>query len=196
MVVCTSVSLVNGALPRWTPYPTDASVGSTFWRAIASINLEQFRIFKMHEHGARGPKQIQLLCCSTSDRVEREFAVALQRAGIPEMVGPDFGGFLPNWSEPTYLGSTWVNLMFLSPLPILEWDKATKRSPWRSGKMLPLSNGRGSKLELLADWLFTKFGNLSGMPGCFRRANETSVASDGIILHLDVKEESFVMVCI
>jgi hypothetical protein len=113
--VSCSATLINGALPKWTPYPTGITPPAKLWRATSSVRLSDYSVFRMHEHRTgRGPRQVQLLLCKRGDEVEAAFAKALRALEFDELCAPDYGGYFdPDGTAPDYKGSEWINLLFL-----------------------------------------------------------------------------------
>lgn len=157
-LVSTSCTLLRGGgLPSWTPYPTTKSTNlpTSFWRAKSTIRLADFRVFQMFARAGRNaPKQVQLLFCNRSCPIESDFAVALGMLGFTELVGPDYGGVFQDGKAPEYQGGVWFNCFFLDNLKITAWDVATKRHPYKSGKLVRVdARASDSKLDVLCMWL-------------------------------------------
>ena len=156
--VSCSVTRINGELPRWTPYPTAVAAPASLWRALCTVRLGDFRVFRVHEHrtGRSGPRQVQLLLCKNSDRLEADFATALEMLDFDELFAPDYDGhFAEDGEALDYRGSEWVNLLFLSFLAVDVWDTATKRDSFGSGRLLERDpeDTVPDKQEMLAAWL-------------------------------------------
>ncbi len=109
----------------------------------------------MYEHRTgRGPKQLQLLMCKINDEVESDFAIALELLEFEELLAPDYGGLLPGGKAPSYTGSEWINVLFLSFVPVEGWDIATKRDSFGPGHLVPAKQRLSEdKVDVLSTWL-------------------------------------------
>ncbi len=95
-------TVVNGKLPRQTPYPTAAPPSTRWWRALAHTRLSDFRIFMTHSYAKRsgGPRQVHLMALRKSDPVEADFALALVALGeFDELTGPIMAGICPREAQ-------------------------------------------------------------------------------------------------
>ncbi len=126
-----SSTLIKGALPRRSTYPTGAPPRTMWWRASAVVNLIEYHVFFMHEHTTQQSRVL----CRRDDAVESDFANALASAGFRELVGPHYNTFLPNGCGNEFNNSLWVNLHFLSFVRVSAWRRcrgwtARARASW------------------------------------------------------------------
>ena len=164
-----STTLIKGEKPRRSTYPTSAAPRTKWWRAGAVVELSAHRVFAMHEYVTQksGARQVQLLLCRLSDDVERDFASALKTLGFQEVCEPHYGSYLPSSRGNEFNHSLWVNLHFLSFVPVSSWDRVARMDGTSSGELVALKPTPG-KVAMLSKWL-AKYTNPQ-FPARFRGA--------------------------
>lgn len=154
-VVCFSSTLINGRLPRWSPYPTQGDAGRSHWRVTLTVDPARFRVFLLNEITNDNRRQTHLLFLDCDVTLEANLANVLPHFDHRELSAPHWGGYLPSGRGNEYQGNHWVNVCFLGPFSLpnsnYRWDPVEKRS-FGPGKLRPLTYS-GDLVEAVVSWI-------------------------------------------